>query len=209
MSACPSQDVRAKVFFRILQWLLFFVKCGGLLGFILENVLGITHSFDGIEPMMNKMVRILKKYIPEFDLRVDILHAEDYKCPQSRTRVFLRGIRKNVAAVVPNPLAPFGRRLLKDSGIQLVLRGSFTWTILFMLGSTGPCGIPDRWPNELMGGFQFGVRIPTAGFRRNHAVGIWMPICATPVCASRHSFMDCLFHAGPAWGSCLLRPILL
>ena len=40
------RDIRAKVFLKILEWLIFFIKGCGLLCVILENVLGITYEYD-------------------------------------------------------------------------------------------------------------------------------------------------------------------
>ena len=45
--------------------------------------------------------------------RIDVLTASDFLLPQTRTRVFLRGIRKTFAIEVPLPLSAFGQRHLK------------------------------------------------------------------------------------------------
>lgn len=107
-------DPRAAVFLRILEWLVYFIKCAGLLGCILENVLGITHEHAGREPVIRRFLEVLRQYCPEFDWTVDVLRAVDYCLPQSRVRVFLRGLRKFVAMSIPKPLAAFGRRHIRD-----------------------------------------------------------------------------------------------
>ena len=107
-------DERAAVFVRVLMWVFFFVKCGGLLGCILENVVGITHEVDGIESAMSKFLRVLSNYLPEFAWKVDILKATEYMLPQTRVRVFLRGIRKLISNTVPPCLPPFGHRDIRE-----------------------------------------------------------------------------------------------
>ena len=108
-------DSRGQVFLRVLMWLYFFVKSAGLLGCILENVLGITYQYDGLESTMSIFVSVLQKFMPEFAWSVDILKATDYLLPHTRVRVFLRGIRKEIAAVVPAVLPPFGSRTLEEA----------------------------------------------------------------------------------------------
>ncbi len=52
------RDARARVFVQVMVWLLFFVRCGGLLGVILENVSGILSSWGGLEPAISKFERV-------------------------------------------------------------------------------------------------------------------------------------------------------
>ncbi len=96
------------------MWVYYFIKCGGLLGCILENVVGITHEHDGVESAMQQFLRVLSEFLPEFAWRVDVLKLVDYNIPHTRVRVFLRGLRKLVAATVPPCLEPFGRRNLRE-----------------------------------------------------------------------------------------------
>ncbi len=79
------KDARAKVFMRVVQWLVFFIHSAGLIACILENVVGITHQTgDGHEPVIEKFLRVLRKYCPQFVWRVDVLGAVDYLLPQTR-----------------------------------------------------------------------------------------------------------------------------
>ena len=122
------RDVRARVFVRVMMWVLFLVKCGGLLAVVLENVAGILQSFQGQEPAMTQFLRVLHAFIPEFAFRVDTLDLRDYLCPQGRVRVFLRGLRRSILEAVPAPLKRFGTRTLRDvlGSFPNVLRSSLT-----------------------------------------------------------------------------------
>ena len=59
------------------MWVYYFIKCGGLLGCILENVVGITHEHDGVESAMQQFLRVLSEFLPEFAWRVDVLKLVD------------------------------------------------------------------------------------------------------------------------------------
>ena len=81
---------------------------GGLLGVILENVLGLTHeTVDGREPTSQKFMRALEKHLPQFSWRLDVLALENYKLAQSRIRVFIRGLWKGIVSQVPAPSRSF------------------------------------------------------------------------------------------------------
>ncbi len=108
------QDERAKVFFRILHWVYYLVKAGGLLAVVLETVVGINHRVDNREPVMDMFLIILREFLPEFAWRVDTLRLTEYMIPHTRVRVFLRGVRRRVADTVPDPLPPFGSRPLRE-----------------------------------------------------------------------------------------------
>ena len=41
-------DIRAKVFFQVLQWALWLIQYGGLIAVVLENVAGMTHAISGL-----------------------------------------------------------------------------------------------------------------------------------------------------------------
>jgi site-specific DNA-cytosine methylase len=110
------KDVRAKVFMAVVTWIVFLIHCGGLLGCVLENVVGMTHETeDGHEPPSEKFLRVLRRYCPEFDWRLDRLELVKYLLPQTRVRIFFRGMRKVVVSLVPPPLAPFGSRQLHEA----------------------------------------------------------------------------------------------
>ena len=102
------------MFVQVLMWVYAFVKVGGLIGCILENVVGITHAIDGREPIVHHFMRCLECHLPEFCWSVDKLKAIDYLLPQSRVRIFIRGLRKQISDAVPACLPPFGRKNLKE-----------------------------------------------------------------------------------------------
>ena len=108
------KDKKAKVFMRIILWIVVLAHSGGLLCVIVENVKGVLSSYAGMESAMSRFLRILRRFVPFFDWRVDTLDLRDYMFPQSRVRTFLRGLRTCVATSVPPPLPPFGRRQLID-----------------------------------------------------------------------------------------------
>ena len=108
------QDCRAAVFIRVLMWVFFFVKCGGLLACILENVEGIETLRHGRDSAVNHFLTVLRKCIPEFVWCVDKLVLTNYALPHTRVRVFLRGVRRIVSEFVPKCLSPFGTTLLRD-----------------------------------------------------------------------------------------------
>ena len=118
-SNCGSKksmtDRRAKVFLRVLAWVFVLVRCGGLLGAVLENVMGILTETNGEESVMNMFLRLLRIYIPEFCWGVNVLHAPDYRLPQNRKRVFLQGMRSCFCNKIPAPLSPFGKRPLRSA----------------------------------------------------------------------------------------------
>jgi site-specific DNA-cytosine methylase len=102
-------DDKAKVFVRILEWAIFMIKCCGLIGLVLENVVGICSEPNGMESVMDKFVRVLSHFCPEFSFGVSKLRLVDYKSPQTRIRVFLRGFRKCFCPTLPPVLPPFGQ----------------------------------------------------------------------------------------------------
>lgn len=101
------KDARAQVFVRLLVWCFVLVHTGKLLGVVLENVPGILNRHYGREPTMAVFLRALRKFIPEMSWDVDTLKARDYGLPQSRKRVFLRGLLKRVLPYVPKVMPPF------------------------------------------------------------------------------------------------------
>ena len=124
------QDARFKVFCRVLEWVYMLAKCGGLLCAILENVEGITWALGGREPMMTMLLRIVTQMIPEFAWGVDTCYLPHYGIPHTRTRVFLRGIRRSIADAVPPVLPKLGiERTLHDvlGKFPNIIRSGLTW----------------------------------------------------------------------------------
>ena len=78
------KDVRSRVFVTVIQWVCYLIATGGLLGCILENVIGINTEHDGRESFGSKALRALQCYCPEFNWRIDTVAATDYLLPQTR-----------------------------------------------------------------------------------------------------------------------------
>ena len=105
-----QEDERARVFERVLQWVVLFIKAGPLLFCVLENVVGILHRIKGQRSFMSRVLAVLREECQEFAWVVHKLKAMDYGLPQSRTRVFLVGVRKAVFGdQPPTPLPAWDR----------------------------------------------------------------------------------------------------
>ena len=63
-SKASSKDVRSAVFDQVLRWIIYLDKAGGLLGFILENVFGITAGWEGCEPWLDACIRQMSTWLP-------------------------------------------------------------------------------------------------------------------------------------------------
>lgn len=61
-----GRDSRADVMQRVLVWLVLFVKCCGLVGCVIENVIGITQQHGGCESYMSRVLPCLESLVPEF-----------------------------------------------------------------------------------------------------------------------------------------------
>ena len=108
------RDPRARVFVRLIEWAIVMIKCCGLLMCVLENVIGIT-QWQGKDPtVVNAFIEALEKACPEFLWDFEVLHAKLYKLPQTRVRVFIKGIRKCLVNHVPRALPAFGSGHLVD-----------------------------------------------------------------------------------------------
>ena len=101
-------DPRANVFKTVLLWVQHFVKRGGLIFCVLENVKGIKQKIGGEMSFVDKSVRQLSDNCPELVWDIFTLGARDYLLPQERNRVFLVGIRRAFAARVPEPAPKWG-----------------------------------------------------------------------------------------------------
>ena len=110
-----TNDERAKVFLRLLEWVVYCIKACGLLLCVLENVTGILAQNDGRDSIINYWLTVLRRCCPEFEWKVHTLKLVDYLGAQTRKRVFLVGMRRILGAL-PDPLPPFGplhiRRIL-------------------------------------------------------------------------------------------------
>ena len=109
-------DTRADVFLAIMRLLLCLIKTGELKAAVVENVKGILSKPAGKKAsFMDNILTFLRKEAAEFDWQVVVLQAQDFCLAQKRCRVFLRGIRRSVGSgTVPEPLEPFGKKMLRD-----------------------------------------------------------------------------------------------
>ena len=81
---------------------------------VLENVGGLAHQLNRRIAMSDHFLSILRRRVPQFHWSICKLHAQDYKLPQMRVRLFLRGIRTTLAHSVPDPVPALGPGRLKD-----------------------------------------------------------------------------------------------
>ena len=109
------KDSRARVFIRILTWVLYLVHCGGLLAVAIENVVGISQSQHNCEPVLDMFLRAMNKFVPEFVWGWDKLHLRHYMCPQLRVRIILKGMRRTICNILAPPLPGFGERGLREA----------------------------------------------------------------------------------------------
>ena len=102
----------------VVLWVAILIRKHGLLACILENVVGFKTGWSGRQPTSDHWLKILAVFLPEFSWRVDTLALSDYMRPQSRVRVFIRGLRRSVAESVPPCLPPFGKCTLRSVLVQ-------------------------------------------------------------------------------------------
>ena len=93
----------------VLKYCVHMATMGSLHAVVLENVHGILEKTQkGKAPsFMDAVLEALRMAVPQFDWQVAVLRAQDFRLPQKRTRVFLRGLRRCFGEV-PAPLAPMG-----------------------------------------------------------------------------------------------------
>ena len=104
-----AEDARADVFVSVLKYCVHMATMGSLHAVVLENVRDILEKTQkGKGPsFMDAVLEALRMAVPQFDWQVAVLRAQDFRLPQKRTRVFLRGLRRCFGEV-PAPLAPMG-----------------------------------------------------------------------------------------------------
>ena len=98
----------------VVLWVAILIRKHGLLACILENVVGFKTGWSGRQPTSDHWMKILSVFLPEFSWRIDTLALSDYMRPQTRVRVFIRGLRRSVAESVPPCLPPFGKCTLRN-----------------------------------------------------------------------------------------------
>ena len=102
----------------VVLWAAILIRKHGLLACILENVVGFKTGCSGRQPTSDHWMKILSVFLPEFSWRIDTLALSDYMRPQTRVRVFIRGLRRSVAESVPTCLPPFGKCTLRSVLVQ-------------------------------------------------------------------------------------------
>ena len=83
----------------------------GLMAFALENVLGLHMKKKNEEiSYLRKVITMLRKKIPHFEIQFFQLHLEDYQIPVIRNRLVVVGCdRRMCSSGFPRPLARFGQ----------------------------------------------------------------------------------------------------
>ena len=110
-------DERADVLVYVLRMVVALAAVGELQFAIIENVVGISQKEKGAsESFLDKILRILEQSCPSFVWGFTKLSAPQYLLPQTRSRIFIRGLRKSLAEGSPLPpcLPPFGERKLHE-----------------------------------------------------------------------------------------------
>ena len=99
----------------VVLWVAILIRKHGLLACILENFANITTPYgSSYWRMTEHSMKVLDLFLPEFSWRIDTLALSDYMRPQTRVRVFIRGLRRSVAESVPRCLPPFGKCTLRS-----------------------------------------------------------------------------------------------
>ena len=99
----------------VVLWVAILIRKHGLLACILESF--ATHG-RAFWRMTEHSMKTLALFLPEFSWRIDTLDLSDYMRPQTRVRVFIRGLRRSVAESVPPCLPPFGKCTLRNVLVQ-------------------------------------------------------------------------------------------
>ena len=99
----------------VVLWAAILIRKHGLLVCILESF--ATHG-RAFWRMTEHSMKTLALFLPEFSWRIDTLALSDYMRPQTRVRVFIRGLRRSVAESVPPCLPPFGKCTLRNVLVQ-------------------------------------------------------------------------------------------
>ena len=109
-------DPRADVFAQVLRWVIHFIKSGGLLIALLENVVGTMQKLSDCDMFMKRVVSCLRSEVPEFEWGIERRDTYEFQLPQHRERVYLRGMRRKFCPCgkIPAPLDPFGPARLVD-----------------------------------------------------------------------------------------------
>eukprot|EP00401_Gymnodinium_catenatum_P061812 CAMPEP_0117500544 /NCGR_PEP_ID=MMETSP0784-20121206/22830_1 /TAXON_ID=39447 /ORGANISM="" /LENGTH=644 /DNA_ID=CAMNT_0005295755 /DNA_START=35 /DNA_END=1965 /DNA_ORIENTATION=+ len=105
-------DSRAKVFAGVMDLVEALATSSGLLGAFLENVTGIMRKLHGSDAsFMDVLKNVVEKRIPHFAWDVITLSAQNYMLAHERSRVFLRGVHRQLLPetfAIPPPMPPFG-----------------------------------------------------------------------------------------------------
>ncbi|CAL1165275.1 unnamed protein product [Cladocopium goreaui] len=129
----PKEDERTNVFYQVILWIVLFVRRAGLLYALVENVQGCANRLNGAtKSFMDILLEFFEQELPEMVWRLDSLNAANYGLAQSRNRVFLQGLRRDVKSSVPAPLPAFEPVSLRDflkPGLPPTPRDSLTKTM--------------------------------------------------------------------------------
>eukprot|EP00959_Pyramimonas_sp_CCMP1952_P458121 9476096-Pyramimonas_sp.AAC.1 len=107
-----STDSRANIYEQCIKWILHSIDKKHLQAACLENVTGIMQEQNGCQAYLPKALELCEAAAPDFHWDIITLSADDYGLPQSRTRVFLRCLKKVHAEKMPDALPPLGKSSL-------------------------------------------------------------------------------------------------
>ena len=69
---------------------------------------------DSFWKMTEHTLGVLERFLPEFSWRMNKSDLSNFMRPQTRVRIFIRGLRRSVAESVPRPLPSFGKCPLRN-----------------------------------------------------------------------------------------------
>ena len=98
----------------VVLWVAILIRKHGLLACILENFLNMAPYGHSFWRMTEYTLTVLVRFLPEFSWRANKSDLSDFMRPQTRVRIFIRGLRRSVAESVPRNLPPFGRCPLRN-----------------------------------------------------------------------------------------------
>lgn len=125
-------DVRAAVFWRVITIILHKASGGQLRAFVLENVEGLTHKVAGENRKpIDMILDELRTFLPSgWSVSWDIYNSLDYGVPQSRRRVYIRGVRVGSASVTLSAVSTFKARMSWDHILDVSASHSRRYTAI-------------------------------------------------------------------------------
>lgn len=152
-------DLRGQVFFEYIRVL----NDKQPKFFVVENVEGITRATH--KQIFDQILLELGQCGPGYTLSWQILKASDYEVPQDRNRLFIIGIRKDIAFSYQFPLPSANKVTLKDAIYHLLGQAVATKT---SVTSNPNCYLEAGWSSNFMsrnrvrGWDEYGFTVPAS-----------------------------------------------